>query len=247
MTSREIANVVWALGQCRTLKAADPQKSARQLLQDLSAHNYQQLFQGGNAKDVAQLLHGMARLKLKDENTLAVLAKFIHRYPYGFEAKHLALSAWAFSKLNFKCHTTMVAIAERLAAQKLYLRPWSMSAAMAAYAKFSHHDAQLCSAVAEVSCDDRCRLPWLLHAECSGQCMRACQNWTLLLLQCSRYHVVGKHGPCSHPSSKNLIQKIGIVVAPPRYLSALVCACTACGALLQYAELLLVLLTCRLL
>jgi hypothetical protein len=192
MFARQIANMVWSLGICRTLQfgalrpsmpalpatvAEQPagrvrgraarmlgaRRLAAALLSELASGgggDYAKLWRGGNAKDVAQLLHGMGRLRLRDAHTLGRLAAFVRRRPQQFEASQLALAAWGFGQLEFHDAALFEELAARVVDQRWYLRPWSMAALLGAFARHRHHSPRLCEAVTEVRRAAFARVVW---------------------------------------------------------------------------------------
>jgi hypothetical protein len=169
LQSRQIANIVWSLGKChRLLGARDHDSEARQLavtlLRELERGNHRKLFQSdgaSGARDAAQLLHGMARMRLARPATLRALATLLSDPRRPAETSQLALAAWGFGKLGWRDEKLLAALADRVVADRLYLRPWSMAALMRTYTLQRYRHAELAAAVAEVRAEGRGRVDGL--------------------------------------------------------------------------------------
>jgi hypothetical protein len=94
----------------------------------------------------------MARLKLRRPASLKALAKLVSDPRRPADSAHLALALWGFGRVGWRDEELLMAVGHRLAGERdrLYLRPWSMAAALRTYAvQGVRHDA-LAAAVAEV-------------------------------------------------------------------------------------------------
>lgn len=80
--------------------AAASRAAVRELLAELGRGGFRKLYQGGAPADAAQLLHGLARLRLAPPpSLLRHLQAFVAKRSAEFDARHLAVSAWALSRL----------------------------------------------------------------------------------------------------------------------------------------------------
>jgi hypothetical protein len=74
--------------------------AVRELLRELGRGGFRKLYQGGTPADAAQLLHGLARLRLPPPPSLhRHLQAFVAKRCGEFDARHLAVSAWALARL----------------------------------------------------------------------------------------------------------------------------------------------------
>ncbi|GBF98873.1 hypothetical protein Rsub_11477 [Raphidocelis subcapitata] len=156
LQARQIANIVWALGKChKVLGARETDSQARalagQLLSELAGGGYRKLHQGGGAGDAAQLLHGMARLRLRRAGALEALAAFVADPRRPATVGQLALAAWGFGRLAWRDEALLESVAARVAAERLYLRPWSMAALLRTFTLQRFRHDGLAAAIAEVA------------------------------------------------------------------------------------------------
>ncbi|KIY97996.1 hypothetical protein MNEG_9964 [Monoraphidium neglectum] len=158
MQVRQISNMIWSLGKCHKLtggrdEAGPGRALARRLLAELARGNHRKLHQGGRLTDAAQLLHGLARLRLRAPAAQAAVAKLARGAVAAgrpVAASNLALIMWGFGRLGYKDPGTLRLLADRVAEEKLYLRPWSAAAALRTLqVQHVRHDA-LAAAAAEV-------------------------------------------------------------------------------------------------
>lgn len=168
LQSRQIANVIWSLGKCHKLLVpqgppgsaarADGPSPARDtaslLLSELARGGHRKLHQAGPGagRDAAQILHGMARLRLRRPEALRALESLILSPKQPIDIPNLALAIWGFGRVSWRSQKLLGGAAERLAAGKLYLRPWSMAALLRTYALAHYEHEGLAQAVAEVRC-----------------------------------------------------------------------------------------------
>jgi hypothetical protein len=154
---RQIANILWALGKCHKILGAreegsEARAAAGALLAELERGGGRKLRQGGGPADAAQLLHGMARLKLRRPGALRALGDVAADPRRPAASSHLALALWGFGRLGWRDEGVLNALADRLAGEsdRLYLRPWSMAAALRTFALMHLRHDGLAAAVAEV-------------------------------------------------------------------------------------------------
>jgi hypothetical protein len=75
--------------------------AVRELLSELGRGGFRKLYQGGTPADAAQLLHGLARLRLPPPPSLhRHLRAFVAKRCGEFDARHLAVSTWALARLG---------------------------------------------------------------------------------------------------------------------------------------------------
>lgn len=101
-------------------------------------------------RDAAQLLHGLALLRLRRPGALKAAAAALSDARYPAHAAHVALGAWALGRLRHADPGVLPALSQRAQETKLYLRPWSMAALMRTFTVAHIEDAPLAAAVAEV-------------------------------------------------------------------------------------------------
>lgn len=108
---------------------------------------------------MAQLLHGLARLKLGGarHSNLKHLCNFVVKQPQRLHINEVAAAAWALAKISPAAKDSSKQIAAALEALsrqalelRLFLRPVSMSSLLTACAHLQHRDPQLLAAICEV-------------------------------------------------------------------------------------------------
>jgi hypothetical protein len=108
---------------------------------------------------VAQLLHGLARLKLGSisHSNLQHLCRIVIKQPQRLQIKEVAAAAWALAKINpaaghssRQVAAAVEALSQQAVVQRLFLRPVSMTSLLTACVHLKHKDKELLAAICEV-------------------------------------------------------------------------------------------------
>jgi hypothetical protein len=153
--TREIANIFWALGKCRSLVESTqetpnlPPTKTRSLVKTLlkrlhepSGHLYLLHPAVTNGKDVAQLLYGCARLRTCDKKTLKRLDRVMEFRAGTFEPREIAVMFWSLGKLGRQpSREAKQRLLARVRERYLYLRPVTMTALLSGMVRLQYRGA----------------------------------------------------------------------------------------------------------
>ena len=153
--TREIANIFWALGRCRSLVESPehaphlPPTKTRDLIKVLLKRlkeptgNLQLLHPAStNGRDVSQLLYGLARLRTWDGRILRRLERVMFVKAAVFEPREIAVMVWALGRLRERPdHDIMSRLLARVGERYLYLRPVTMTALLGGLVRLQYRNA----------------------------------------------------------------------------------------------------------